>query len=256
MLKVSGMVIMVRKAGMATSGSCQSISPTTDTIMLPTMISAGAVAAAGMTPTTGAMKSASDEEQSGDDRGDAGAPSGRHAGRAFDIAHHGRSAGEGADDRGHRVGEQDAVDARNLAHLVEQVRLLADRHQGADVVEQIDEQEDENNLHEADAQRARDIQLAGGSGQIAQAVGLRRPFGDAGEQSRRCVVARMPISMAARTRQASSAAISSSPKSASAVLLSVQIAQGHRGGGMGTMMPELRKPMKAMKSPTPAATAA
>ena len=59
MLKVSGMVIMVRKAGMATSGSSQAISPTTDSIMLPTIISAGAVAAAGMAPTTGAIKSAS-----------------------------------------------------------------------------------------------------------------------------------------------------------------------------------------------------
>jgi hypothetical protein len=37
---------------------CQAISPTTDTIMLPTTIGAGAVAAAGMAPTTGARKSA------------------------------------------------------------------------------------------------------------------------------------------------------------------------------------------------------
>ena len=58
MLKVSGMVIIVRNAGMAISGSFQAISPTTETIMLPTMTSAGAVAAAGIAPTTGAMKSA------------------------------------------------------------------------------------------------------------------------------------------------------------------------------------------------------
>ena len=70
------------------------------------------------------------------------------------------------------------------------------------------------------------------------------------------MVARMPISMAARTRQASSAAISSSPKSASAVLLSVRLPRVTVVAGCGTMIPELRKPMKAMNSPTPAATAA
>ena len=47
--------------------------------------------------------------------------------------------------------KQNAVDARDLVGLVEQVGLLADRHQGADVVEQVDEQEDEDDLEEADA---------------------------------------------------------------------------------------------------------
>ena len=49
---------MVRKAGIAISGSDHSISATTDTIRLPTMIRAGAVAAAGIAPTTGATNSA------------------------------------------------------------------------------------------------------------------------------------------------------------------------------------------------------
>ena len=58
MLNVSGIVIMVRNAGMAISGSCHSISLTTAIIRLPTMISAGAVAAAGIAPTSGATNSA------------------------------------------------------------------------------------------------------------------------------------------------------------------------------------------------------
>src|ERR1017187_4253115 len=131
----------------------------------------------------GRDKERQDEEQSGDDGGDAGASAGRHAGGAFDIADHGGGAGAGAHDGGHGVGEQDAVEARDLPHLVEEVGLFAYSHQGADVVEQIDEEEDEDDLQEADAQGGGDIEFAGGGGQIAQAVGLRRPFGDAGEQA-------------------------------------------------------------------------
>ena len=50
--------------------------------------------------------------------------------------------------------------------------------------------------------------------------------------------------------------MSSSPKIASRVCGACEVAQGDRGGGLGTMMPALRKPMKAMKSPMPPATAA
>ena len=49
---------MVRNAGTETSGSRQSISTTTCIMRLPTTISAGAVAAAGMAPTAGATNSA------------------------------------------------------------------------------------------------------------------------------------------------------------------------------------------------------
>ena len=65
----------------------------------------------------------------------------------------------------------------------------------------------------------------------------------------------MPISMAARTLQASSAEISNSPKIASAVLLSPRLPSVTRVAELGTTMPEFRNPMKAMKRPTPAATA-
>ena len=58
MLHVSGIVIMVRNAGIATTGSVQRISVIVVIIMLPTMISAGAVAAAGMLPTSGTSHNA------------------------------------------------------------------------------------------------------------------------------------------------------------------------------------------------------
>ena len=58
MLNVSGMVIMVRNAGIATSGSLHEISVIVVIIMLPTTMSAGAVAAAGMAPTSGASHNA------------------------------------------------------------------------------------------------------------------------------------------------------------------------------------------------------
>lgn len=51
MLNVRGIVSIVRNAGIAVCGSAHSISLTVVIIMLPTMINAGAVAAAGMTPT-------------------------------------------------------------------------------------------------------------------------------------------------------------------------------------------------------------
>ena len=59
MLNVSGIVIIVRNAGTATSGSSHcDLAHQLAIIRLPTMISAGAVAAAGIAPTTGATNSA------------------------------------------------------------------------------------------------------------------------------------------------------------------------------------------------------
>src|SRR5215471_15392926 len=66
----------------------------------------------------------------------------------------------------------------------------------------------------------------------------------------------MPMSMAARTRQASSTPMSSRPNSASAVLGALRLPSVTVVAGLGAMMPELRKPMNAMNRPTPAATAA
>ena len=61
--------------------------------------------------------------------------------------------------------------------------LLADGDQRADVVEEVDEEEDEDDLEEADVQGGGDVEFEGGGGEVAQAVGLRRPLGDAGQQS-------------------------------------------------------------------------
>src|ERR1700732_3623315 len=58
MLNVSGMVIIVRKAGIESTGLDQGISAAGAIISDPTMISAGAVAAVGIAPTAGATKSA------------------------------------------------------------------------------------------------------------------------------------------------------------------------------------------------------
>ena len=127
--------------------------------------------------------------------------------------------------------------------------LLAHRHQRADVVEQIDEQEHEDDLQEADAQRRAAmssfpaVAARSPSCRTAAPIWRRRSAGPT------IVVARMPISMAARTRHASSAAISSSPKIASAVLLSRRLPSVTMVAGLGTMMPELRKPMKRDEQP-------
>src|SRR5260370_18895357 len=55
MLNVSGMVMMIRNAGIDSTGFDQGISAACAIISEPTTISAGAVAAAGIAPTTGAM---------------------------------------------------------------------------------------------------------------------------------------------------------------------------------------------------------
>ena len=58
MLNVSGIISIVRNAGTAIIGSVQAISAAFVIIMLPTRINAGAVAAEGITPTSGATNRA------------------------------------------------------------------------------------------------------------------------------------------------------------------------------------------------------
>ena len=57
-LNVNGVVINVRNAGTEIPGSSHLISTACDTISDPTMINAGAVAATGITPITGAITNA------------------------------------------------------------------------------------------------------------------------------------------------------------------------------------------------------
>ena len=70
------------------------------------------------------------------------------------------------------------------------------------------------------------------------------------------MVARIPISIAARTRHADSAAIKIKPNIASSVFLSRRLPSVTIVAGLGTTMPALRSPIIAMNRPIPAATAA
>jgi len=70
------------------------------------------------------------------------------------------------------------------------------------------------------------------------------------------VVSRIPISMAAGTRRASSAEVASKPNTASSVCGSRTLPNVTKVAGCGTIKPALWNPMKAMNRPTPAATAA
>ena len=65
MLNVSGMVTMVRNAGMATAGSSHAMDATDDIIRLPTMMSAGAVAPVGIAPRKRRDHHGQQEEQTG-----------------------------------------------------------------------------------------------------------------------------------------------------------------------------------------------
>ena len=70
------------------------------------------------------------------------------------------------------------------------------------------------------------------------------------------VVARMPISIAARTPHAASPQTTISPNSASSVFLSFNLPSVTNVAGLGTIIPALRSPIMAMNKPMPAATAA
>src|SRR5262249_18395717 len=96
------------------------------------------------------------KQRTGDDGGDPAAPARRDAGGAFDVADYGRSPGEGAGDGRARVGNQDAVDAGDLVDFVEEPGPLANRNQSADIVKEIDKEEHENDLEEAETKGSRD----------------------------------------------------------------------------------------------------
>ena len=152
--------------------------------------------------------------------------------------------------------QQNAVDARDLVRTIEQPGFLAYRHQRADVIEQIDKQEHEDDLEEAEPQRRSDIQLASGRARVGQAVAC-------GCQSTRpaaqpdSVVASMPISMAAAHAPRQQGGDATAGRRGPARCWDRADCPGSRSSRrLGTMMPELRKPMSAMNRPTPAATAA
>ena len=78
------------------------------------------------------------------------------------------------------IGEQDAVELRDAPVGADQPGAAGDADQGADIVEQVDEQEDEQYLEQAEAVAARqaehagEIELEGGLADRGQVVGLGR----------------------------------------------------------------------------------
>jgi len=96
-------------------------------------------------------------------------------------------------------GKQDAVDARDLVGLVEQIGTLAYRYQRSNVVEEIDEEE-----HKDDFQKPI-RKVAGRSSlkavrEVAQTVPVWAHFALGGEPIP--VVARMPINIGRRSANA------------------------------------------------------
>ena len=103
-----------------------------------------------------------EEEQAGDDRGYAGASAGCDSGGRFDVAGDGGGAGQRADDGGGGVGEEDAVEARDGVVVGDEPGALGDADQGADVVEEVDKEEDEDDFERVHAERAADVEMEGG----------------------------------------------------------------------------------------------
>src|ERR1700676_109972 len=125
------------------------------------------------------------EKQRGDDDvAEAGAGAGGDPGGAFDVAGDRGGPRERADHGAEGVGEQGAAGAREFA-VTEKAALFADADQGADVVEEIDEEENEDELAEADFCGAAEIELeerARGMRQREKMIGpMREAEGDAGQ---------------------------------------------------------------------------
>jgi len=116
-----------------------------------------------------------EEEDSGDDGGDAGASACGDSGGGFDVAGDGAGAGEGAEDGGGGVGEEDAVEAGDGVVWCDEAGALGYCDEGADVVEEVDEEEDEDDLEGADVEGAADVQVEGGGADGGEIVGRGLP---------------------------------------------------------------------------------
>ena len=82
---------------------------------------------------------------------------------------------ERAEDGGGGVGKEDAVEAGNRVVGRDEPGALGDGDQGAEVVEEVHEEEDEDDLQQALVERAADIELEGGGGERVEAAGGGRP---------------------------------------------------------------------------------
>ena len=150
-------------------------------------MSAGAVAAGGTMPDEGRGADGAQKQQAGDDGGDAAAAAGGDAGRGLNVAGHGGGSGQRAEDGGGGVGEEDAVQAGNGVVGGDEAGALGDGDQRAEVVEEIDEEEDEDDFEQAFVERAANVELEGGVSERVEAAVERRPVheaqrpGDAGD---------------------------------------------------------------------------
>jgi hypothetical protein len=124
-----------------------------------------------------------EEENAGDDGGDAGAASRSDSGGGLDVTGDGAGAGEGAEDGGGSVGEEDAVEAGYRVVLVDEAGALGDGDEGADVVEEIDEEEDKDDLEGTDVECAGDVEVEGGDADGGEVEPLRLPVDLASENS-------------------------------------------------------------------------
>ena len=152
----------VRKAGMAKRGSSHSMLPIPAEHQRADQDQRRRGGEVGNGPDGGRDEDRQEKQQAGDDCGNAGAASGGDSGGRLDVAGDGRGAGERAEDGGGGVGEEDFVQPRDGVVFGDEAGALRDGDQGADVVEEVDEQEDEDDLQRVQAEGAADVEVEGG----------------------------------------------------------------------------------------------
>ena len=104
-----------------------------------------------------------EKQNAGDDRGDAGAASGGDPGGGFDVAGNGAGPGERAEDGGGGVGEEDAVKAGDGVIGCDEAGTLGDSDERADVIEEIDEEEDKDDFENTPTECCADVEVEGGA---------------------------------------------------------------------------------------------
>ena len=123
---------------------------------------AGAVAKSGMAPTRGAMKMARKKRMPVVMAVTPVRPPAATPAERFDVAGDGRGAGQGADYGGGGVGEEDFVEAGDGVVGGDETGAFGYGDEGADVVEEVDEEEDEDDLEGVEVEGAADVEVEGG----------------------------------------------------------------------------------------------
>lgn len=135
---------------------------------MPTMIRAGAVAAPGMMPATGASTPGGEEAEADHHAGEAGAGALADAGGGLDESRDGGGAEAGAHAGGDGVGDQGAVALGQLALFIQHARVAGGADQGAHSVEHVADRKSDDGRDQrqhAHAQQAAEIHLHKGGGQ-------------------------------------------------------------------------------------------